>query len=253
MAAGRKRLLAGESIAQGGKITARAFRHVYDYLGMTMAMSAVWFLIGLLPSWLAFLVMLQVPAINSFLIFAFFAVALLGPLTAATYAMCNSMVRGEYVAVRDYFTALRAHYRRGAGLTAILLVILAILVVDLVFFMSSQVVWMQYLSVLWVYFLIFWALMTQFAFVAVVRQDQSVWKSLKVAALLALDNIVASLVVGLVGALVVVISLWMRVPLMLFLAGTLAFLHCTAFEVLVAKYGGTGGSVGPRERENNDD
>lgn len=240
--------MAGESIAQGGRIAARAFRHVYDYLGMTMAMSSAWFLIGLLPTGLSFLVMLQVPAINSFLIFALFAVALLGPLTAAMYKLTSSVVQGDYVAFRDFFTAFRRHYKRAAGLAAALLALLAILVIDLQFFMSSKIPWMQYLSVLWIYFIIFWALMAQFAYAVLVRQERSVLQTLKVSALLALDNIVASLIVAIVGALVVAISFWMRVPLMLFLGGTLAFLHCTAFDVLVQKYGG---SAEPQEKEKN--
>ena len=240
--------MAGESLVQGGKITARAFRHVYDYLGMTMLMSAVWFLIGLLPAWLAFLVMMQVPAINSFLIFAVLTAVILGPLTAASYHMASLMVRGEYVAVRDFFKAIFTHFKRAVGLTAILLVILAILLVDMVFFLSSQIAWMQYLSVLWVYFLLFWALVTQYAYVVLVRQGRTVWQSLKVAGLMALDNIVASLIVVIASALVVFVSFWMRVPLMLFLGGTLAFLHCTAFEVLIAKYGE---SDGASEKEKN--
>ena len=35
-------------------------------MGMTMFLSAVWFLIGFMPTALTFLVMVQVPAINSF-------------------------------------------------------------------------------------------------------------------------------------------------------------------------------------------
>jgi Predicted integral membrane protein len=232
---GQKRL-AGESIAQGADIVKRSFRNVYDYLGMTMVMSAAWFLIGFFPSALTFLVMIQVPAINSFLIFAVVSSLLLGPVTAATYSLASAMVQGEYVTLRDYWARFVKHYKRSVGLTAAMLGVLAILVVDLIFFMNSQVAWMQYLSVLWVYFLIFWALMAQYVYVALVRQDRKVWEAMKVAALLALDNIVASLMVAITGALVIAVSVWMRVPLLLFLAGTLAFLHCTAFEIIVGKY-----------------
>lgn len=245
--------MAGESIAQGANIIKRSFRSVYDYLGMTMVMSSIWFLIALMPTALTFLVMVQVPAINSFLLFALVSSLLLGPVTAATYGMASAMVQGEYVQVRDYISRLRMYYKRSAQVTAAMLGVLAILVIDLVFFMHSGVAWMQYLSVLWVYFIVFWALVAQYVYVVLVRQDRKAWDVIKVSALLALDNVVASLIVALASALVVVVSLWMRVPLLLFLAGTLAFLHCTAFETVVAKYSGNSGPDGPSEREKSDD
>lgn len=245
--------MAGESIAQGANIVKRSFRSVYDYLGMTMVISSIWFLIGFMPAALTFLVLVQVPAINSFILFVLASSLLLGPFTAATYSMASSMIQGEQVEIRDYLPKLRMHYKRSAQVTAAMLGILAILVVDLVFFMNSGNAWMQYLSVLWVYFIVFWGLVAQYAYAVLVRQDRRVWDVIKVSALLALDNVVASLIVGVTSALVIVICLWMRVPLLLFLAGTLAFLHCTAFEAVVAKYGQSSGPVGPSEREKIDD
>lgn len=245
--------MAGESLAQGADIVKRSFKSVYDFMGMTMFLSAVWFLIGFMPTALTFLVMVQVPAINSFLLFALAASLILGPLTAATYSMTSSMVQGQHVEIRDYWSKLRTHYKRSALVTAALLVILAILVIDLIFFMNSGNQWLQYLSVLWVYFIAFWVLVTQYAYAVLVRQDRKVWDVIKVAALLALDNVVASLIVAFASVLVVAISLWMRVPLLLFLAGTLAFLHCTAFEIVVAKYDRNSEPGGSSEREKNDD
>lgn len=245
--------MAGESIAQGADIVKRSLRSVYDYMGMTMALSAIWFLIAFMPTALTFLVMLQVPAINSFVLFALAASLLLGPFTAATYGMASAMVRGEYVEIRDFLRKLRAHYKRAVQVTAALLLILAILVIDLIFFMNSGTAWMQYLSILWVYFIAFWVLVAQYAYAVLVRQDRKALDVIKVAALLALDNVVASLIVAVASVLVVVISLWLGVPLLLFLAGTLAFLHCTAFEIVVAKYDRSSGPDGPNERENNHD
>ena len=62
------------------------------------------------------------------------------------------------------------------------------------------------------------------------------WETMKVAALLALDNIVASLMVAVTGAIVIAVCLWMGFRFCSFLRGRLAFLHCTAFEIIVGKY-----------------
>ncbi len=144
--------------------------------------------------------------------------------------MASWMVRGEYVLIRDYFRAYRRHFKRAVGLAAVLLLILEIISFYLRFFLFGPIPWLQYFAVMWVYFLIAWALMSQYAYAALVRRERTVWQTLKVAALLALDNIVASLVVLLAGGVLVVLSVWLAVLLVLFLGGTLAFLHCTAYE-----------------------
>ena len=56
------------------------------------------------------------------------------------------------------------------------------------------------------YFIAFWVLVTQYAYAVLVRQDRKVWDVIKVAALLALDNVVASLIVAFASVLVVAIS-----------------------------------------------
>jgi len=241
--------LAGESIVQGGKITLRALRHVYDYMGMTLFLSAAWFLAGLIPAWFLYTVKVELSSILTDAVFIVLASLVLGPTSAATYQMASWMVRGEYVLVRDYFRAYRRHFKRAVGLAAVLLLILEIISFYLRFFLFGPIPWLQYFAVMWVYFLIAWALMSQYASAALVRRERTVWQTLKVAALLALDNIVASLVVLLAGGVLVVLSVWLAVLLVLFLGGTLAFLHCTAYEVLVAKYGGSDGPMGESERE----
>lgn len=241
--------LAGESVRQGWRIISRGFRGAYDYMGMNMVLSSLWFFIGLAPAGLAFLVMLQLPSVASALIFGLVCTFILGPVTAGVYSMSTSMLLGEHVLIREFFRHLRDHYRRSAWATAALLIILAILLVDLAFFLRSETAWLQVLSIIWVYFLAFWALAAQCVYPLVVRKKRRTLETLKMAALLVLDNLVATLLLGLAGLVVTALCVLLQVPVVLFFAGTLSFLHVAALDELLLKYGQSDGGPSTSEGE----
>lgn len=235
--------MAGESISQGGRIIGRSFKLMYEYLGMTMVISAFWFILALIPTGATFLTMAALPGPPSFLIFAVVCIFLFGPVTAATYSMTHSMVQREGVGVLDFFRRLRQFYFRSVKLTIAMGAILGILLVDLRFFLGSGVTWMEYLSILWLYLILFWLLMAQYVFPVTVKQERKLLDTLKVAALLALDNVVVSLMLLIVGVALIFVSIWLQVPLLLFMAGTLGFLHCAGMDEILGKYGRSQGGA----------
>ena len=228
--------MAGESISQGWGIVSRGFRKAYDYFGTVMIISTIWFFLGLFPTWLSFLVFVQVPAINSLGIFLVCAFFLLGPLTAAVYSITDVLFRGDEVHYKEYFTHLKKHYKRSVRVTAAMGILLAILVVDLLYFLQLQFGFLQLVSVLWMYLILFWLMMMQYVYPLLVRREVGTWEILKMGALLAMDNIVATLIVGLFSVIVVVASYYLRVPLMLLMVGVIAFLHNAALDELLRKY-----------------
>ncbi len=228
--------MAGESVSQGWRIVARGFGGAYDYAGSTMVVSTLWFFLGLFPALLAFLVLVQVPAINSILIFGAICVVLLGPLTAAVYSVCDEILRGEEVKYREYFSHLARHYKKAALVTAVMGVILGILVIDVLFFLQLGNRIMQFVGVIWMYLILFWLMMLQYVYSLIVRKGPSVWETLKMSALLALDNVVATFVVLFFVLLTAVASYFLRVPMMLFMIGTIGFIHAAAYSELIRKY-----------------
>ena len=228
--------MTGESLAQGWRAVARGFQGLYDYIGTTMVVSALWFLIGFTPTALSFLVFLQVPAVNSFLIFAACWVALLGPATAAVYSAMHELLDGEMIRLRDMAAHFAKHYKRAAALSAVMGAVLGVLVVDVIFFTQLQTGWSRYVAIIWGYFILFWALTAQYVFPFLITRDVSVWQVVKMAALMAADNVVATLVVAFFTLLVLAASVFLRVPVMLFMIGTFAFLHVSAFRELIKKY-----------------
>ncbi len=234
--------MTGESLRLGWTIIARAFRNMYDYMGLTMLLSSVWFLVGLVPpAFAAYLVYLfssatGMPHLGAYMLFGLVSVGLFGPVTAATYAVTDAVIRREEVGLRDFFRFLREHYLRGASLTAALEFILAVLIVDIVFFASLPHAWAGYLVFLWLYFVVFFAFMASYAYPLAVRRKAGLFQTLKAAFLLAADNLVVSLLVALTALAFGAASLFLQAPFLLFFGGTIAFLHCVALDEVMKKY-----------------
>lgn len=206
-----------------------------------------------MPAGLTLMVFVQVPRVVSFLIFGALCVGALGPLAAAVYSFNMEIVKGEEVRVREFFSHIRPHYKKSVFVSAVMGIVLGVLVIDLLFFLRAGTGWMQFLSVMWVYIILFWVLTAQFVFPVVVTRNPSVFQTIKMAALMALDNLVASFTVALAGVLVLAISIFLRVPLMLFLMGTWSFLHLYAYDELIQRYTRNGETHSPLEGELIDD
>lgn len=209
---------------------------MYDHMGLTMLISAVWCLVGLAPAAFTLWVLLQAPLLGAFLVFSLTAVGLFGPITAATYAVADAVIQGEPVGFRDFFRFFREHYLRAAGLTAALIVILSVLVVDLIFFTTLPYGWAGYVVFLWIYFIVFFGFMAGYAYPLAVRKRARLFPTLKTAFLLAADNLVVSVIVAVTALALGAASLYLQAPFLLFVGGTLGFLHSVALDEVMKKY-----------------
>lgn len=231
--------MSGGSLVQGWRVFALAMRSVYDYLGMVMVVSALWFLVGFVPVAFAFNLVVQVPSPISIVLFLFIVLTLGAPATAAAYALTGEMAEREDVAVWDFFARFGQHFFRSVKLTAVMLAILVVLVTDIAFFWRSSIWLLRWgATFIWLEFLLFWALMSAFVFPIAIKQHTGVLKTLQRAALLTLDNIVVALWVLFIGLLAGALSYVLRVPLFLLFMGTIGFLHNLAFRELLRRYAG---------------
>jgi len=242
--------VAGESLRLGWQAVAKGFRGMYDHLGTTMVLSSAWFLLGFFPAGLTFLVLLQAPALNSLLIFGVVWAALFGPMTAAVYSAAMDLLEGGFFRLRDTFGHFRKHYKRAAGLSAVMGAILAVLVVDVLFFARVTAGWTQLIVIgIWGYFILMWAMTAIYVFPFAVRRDVSIWRILKMSVLMALDNAVATFVVGFFTLASLAVCVFLRAPVMLFMIGIFAFLHCAAFSELIKKYRRSAEGAEEQEKE----
>ena len=228
--------MAGQSLSKSWQIFRKGIRYSYDYLGMVMASSALWFFVGFLPLLLAtsFSNYIKNPVVFGVAI----ALTLLtvGPATAAVHTMMARILDKQDVTVREFFRHFRRFFGRGVGLVLLNVLILAILGSDFLFTINNPNKIIRMLSGIWIYFFIFWALMANYIFPFLVNQDIGVFLTMKRAVLLALDNIVVTIFLAIAVLLVVVLSVILAAPVLLLMMGTVAFLQNVGYGELMRKY-----------------
>ena len=228
--------MAGQSISKSWLIIRRGIRYSYDYLGMVIAASALWFITGFLPMLVvtSFSKYLQSPAVIGAAIVL--TVTAIGPSTAAVHGIVVRILQNEDVRVREFFTFFQKFFWRGVALILLNVLILLILASDLVFTLNSPNRIIQMLSGIWIYFFIFWVLMSNYIFPFLVNQNIGVFLTMKRSALLALDNLVVTIFLSLAVMLVAVLSVILAAPVLLLMLGIIAFLQNVGFHELMQKY-----------------
>lgn len=226
----------GQSISKSWSIIRKGIRYAYEYLGMVIATSVLWFFVGFLP--ILLVTTLNIHAENPLVLGGAMILTLgtFGPATAAIHAMMAKILSKEDVAVREFFTYFRRFFGRGVGLLVLNILILAILGCDFVFTTNHSSKIIRMFSGVWVYFFIFWALMSNYVFPFMVNQNIGIWLTMKRAALLALDNIVVTILLAVAVVLVVVLSSILAAPVLLLMMGTIAFLQNVGYRELMQKY-----------------
>ncbi len=228
--------MAGQSISKSWQIIRKGFRYSYDYLGMVIASSALWFVTGFFP-------ILIVTSFNKYIqspiaygVAVLVTLIVLGPSTAAVHGIAAAILDNEDTRVREFFKFFRKYFWRSTALMLLNVLILLILASDLIFTLNNPNRFIQMLSGIWVYFFIFWALMSNYIFPFVVNQDVGVLLTMKRSALLALDNLVVTIILSLAVLIVVVLSVVLAAPVLLLMLGIIAFLQNVGYRELMQKY-----------------
>ncbi|NMB46503.1 MAG: DUF624 domain-containing protein [Firmicutes bacterium] len=228
--------MAGQSISKSWQIFRKGIRYSYDYLGMVMATSALWFFAGFLP-------ILVVTTLSKYIknpavvgVAMVLTLITLGPATAAVHAMMAKILDREDVGVREYFHHFRRFFGRSVGLVLLNVLILVILGCDFFFTINNPNKIIRMLSGIWVYFFIFWALMSNYVFPFLVNQDIGIFLTMKRAVLIALDNMVVTIFLTIAVVLIMVLSVILAAPVLLLMMGIVAFLQNVGYRELMQKY-----------------
>ncbi len=228
-----------DALARSWRVLRDGFRQVNDRLGILIVFSAFWYVIGFLPAFFFFNVVLTLekPNIPAYLMIIGWTLLVLGPATASVYELTWRMLQRDDPTFVDFFRAFRQHYRRGVAITAVALAILVVLVIDIIFFYNLRLTWLRLLVIPWSYFILFWAMAANYLFPLLVQQGVGLRKLLQRSALLALDNALVSLMLVVLVVLFWLVGMFLQhLPLLLFFMGTVAMLHNVALEILLEKY-----------------
>jgi uncharacterized membrane protein YesL len=228
--------MAGQSLSKSWLIFRRGIRYSYDYLGMVLATSALWFFVGFSPLLVVttFSNHIQNPAVVGVAIVL--TLVTFGPATAAVHAMIAKILDKEDVTVRGFFRHFRCFFGRALGLTLLNVLILVNLGSDFIFTINNPNKIIRMLSGIWIYFFIFWALMSNYIFPFLVNQDIGVFMTMKRAVLLALDNLVVTIFLTIEVVIVAILSIVLAAPVLLLMMGIIAFLQNVGYRELMQKY-----------------
>ena len=178
------------SPAEAWNVLRRSLVRAYERLGMVVLMSVIWYFVTFATLFVAG------PTIWSIPMFA----AIAAPIHMAIIYCGNLAAHREDAGVKELWEGYKKFWLRAAVLGAMHSAVVLILWIDIQVLLATENTWMRFLSGVWVYLSIFVGLLFMYAYPIVVEQDTTVWKSIRRAAILILDNPAYTLVVGLFAA-----------------------------------------------------
>ncbi|MEA3365769.1 MAG: hypothetical protein U9Q79_09040 [Candidatus Hydrogenedentes bacterium] len=229
-----------------------AFWITYDHLGKFLLIGLIWSLALLLPGWIAFVGLSNDdPAIRT-LIGApatAFAFGIVLPIPSVGLAhMVKVLIDERDGSVSDFFRGIRQHALRAVAIGILFVFAVASLATSTWFYaakLGETAPLLGYaISGLALWCLLFAALIAMFVLPALVQKKGGIWETLRLAALLVLDNPLFSL--GLAFQVLVLTALCLAIfPLFIFIYGPgVAALTGSAYEMLARKYAAKAAETG---------
>lgn len=215
------------------QVIKQSFRDFYKHLFQQAAVSLVWFMT------VAPLVYIAIGGIAiGQPVIALPVLIVTGPLTIASFYLTNRWMKFEESVLKDWWTGLTRYFFRGMLAFWLSLLIFVIIVVDLFFFLNFGNRVLQLLAGIWIYLGIFF-LISQFYFWSLlVERDLGILVTLKDSFLLTLDNLLYSLgIFGVFALLTTVGIVTAGVGLAVSFIGFLGILANNATYNLMIKYG----------------
>lgn len=219
---------------QSWRMFVQALKTSYDHIGKVMLTNLIWFGLGFAP----FLAVTYLPLHSN----VFFALAIistfitLGGATAAVHYMMNRVITGDEATLRDFWAGFKLFFVRGTILIVLAVLGFTILIFNIWFSGNYPSTVFLILAGFWIWGIIYWGSVQQFVFPFLTRQDIGFFLALKRAALLTLDNPLASGILLLLSILVVVLSALLAAPLLIFTASFLALLQNYFYNEMMIKY-----------------
>ena len=164
----------------------------------------------------------------------------IGPATAGLFYICNEVVKGEPISFSMFITGMKRFAAISAKLAAVLITLTILLFVNVSFYFELNSSFGQVLGFVFIYLIIFWALMLNYPFALLVQMDRpGLLKILRNSALLALDNVRLTVSMSLITLLLMLLSVFPLgfLPYLLGFFTLLAIFQCKCVALLMDKYG----------------
>jgi uncharacterized membrane protein YesL len=139
-----------------------------------------------------------------------------GPATAALANMARPVARDLHSDRSMFWEGFRLYWKRALALSAISMVVLALLLLNLLFYISRSNTFVQAFSLFWAYLIVFWLGVCFYTYpVLIGLKEPSVWATLRTAVALTFANPFFSLILVVVGVALTVLSVVLAILLLL--------------------------------------
>lgn len=219
---------------QSWRMFVKALKTSYEHIGKVMWVNLVWFGLGFAP----FLAITYLPLNNSI----FFGAAIIGTFitlggaTAAVNYMMNRIIAKEETSLKDFWEGFRKFFVRGSILLFFGVLGFVILVFNIWFSGNYPSTIFMILAGFWIWGIIYLYSMLQFVFPFLTQQNAGVFTILKRAALITLDNPLASVILLVFSLIVIVLSVLLVAPILIFTASFMALLQNYFYNEMMIKY-----------------
>jgi uncharacterized membrane protein YesL len=166
-----------------------AVRNAYDELFPLSGMGLIWFVMAIVPPLGVFELARSVLPNSPVLGIILFLVSLIPapPATAALYYVTSFIAREKRIEFNYFWRGFKAYFWRSWAVAGVLLVIGAILVVDVVFYLRSESTLFAIVGFLGIWALALWLAIQVYLFPLMIHQeDKRLWLILKNGSLLTL-------------------------------------------------------------------
>ena len=189
-------------------VAGRALRSFLGELTFLVGMSLLWFATGGIAVIAAALVGYPMAMMSGPWWLAPLLTIPIGPATAALAVVARRCAADLRVTRTFYMDGLRNYWRPALGLSAIGMAVLALLLINITFYASRPNGFMQGLTLIWGYLLVFWLSVQLYAYSVLVRMEKPrALGALRTAVLGALANPLFSIVLVLIAAIFTVLGL----------------------------------------------
>ncbi|MGE5603158.1 MAG: hypothetical protein ACM30E_08905 [Nitrososphaerales archaeon] len=219
-------------------VAGRAIISFYNDMFVFIAMSLLW--------WVTGGVFVAVAAVVGLALFAgggpWWIAPLIaipaGPAIIALASIARQTTRGRAADRRDYLHALKGNWRSGLALNTLGMVVLALLLLNLVFYAFQANLALRLLSILWIYLLLFWASMQFYVYPFYLALEKpTMGYSLRMAALATFANPLFSVLLLAVALALTAVSVVLAILVVIAWPSLMALVGDHALRLLLQRAG----------------
>jgi len=207
----------------------------YEYLGLVLSASFIWF--GISLGGMALITSLRRFPVLVFALLAAYYVLLVSPLTTAVFYLAKKMVTRDDPSLLDLIAGFKQFLAASWVLGLAQIILTLTVVVNAWFYLTHGGIFVRILGVLTLYILIVWMMSAVYHFPLLIEQRPGTFKIIKRGFLLALDSPAFTGGVFLAIILLTCFSAATLLGLPLLYMGMLSILETKALRAVFVKYG----------------